>query len=269
MDNTSRSVVTRSMDKKMEVNKRILYTKLAKYYDYLVPSTTKEECDFLDEIFNKFGENKIFKILDLGCGTGRHASLLQQMGYQVTGIDLSTQMLKVAKEKSPQSTFIKMDFCSPKFENDFFDASICMWSTIGYILDKDEFRKFVRNVSRATREILILSSTNHERGNFQTDEITERVTLIPSGKITTKIMRHYDSKTEIREENYKYSIIENGKLVKLIDRNKLRLWKIREIENLLLPEFKILNVYGDYSINDIFNINNSDKKIIVAKKSIV
>lgn len=258
----------KDMNKQERVNRRILYTKLAKYYDYLAPSTTEDECQFLKEIFEKYGEGRIVKVLDLGCGTGRHASLLQKMGYQVTGIDLSTQMLKIAREKSPKSSFVKMDFCSPKFKNNFFDASICMWSTIGYILDKDEFREFVRNVSRATREILILSSTNHERGNFQTDEIAERVTLIPSGKITTKIMRHYDSKTEIREENYKYSIIENGKLVKLIDRNKLRLWKIDEIKKLLSPEFKMLNVYGSCSTKDSFDIKKSDKKIVVAVKEI-
>jgi len=53
--------------------------------------------------------------LDLGCGTGRHASLLQKMGYQVTGIDLSGPMLEIAREKSLESIFLEMDFCCPKF----------------------------------------------------------------------------------------------------------------------------------------------------------
>jgi SAM-dependent methyltransferase len=40
------------------------------------------------------------KILDIGCGTGRHAILLAQNGYIVTGIDSSKEMLKVARQKS-------------------------------------------------------------------------------------------------------------------------------------------------------------------------
>jgi len=250
----------------MKVNKRILYTKLAKYYDYLAPSTTKEECDFLDEIFNRFGDGKILKILDLGCGTGRHASLLQEMGYKVVGIDLTTPMLKVAKEKSPESTFIKMDFCSPKFNKDSFDASICMWSTIGYILDKEKFKEFIKNVSRVTKKILVLSSTNHEADYFQPNEIIEKTVRIPDGKIKTKIGRSYDNKTGIRKEKYKYCIVEKGKVINFLDKNELRLWKVDEIKKLLSPEFRILKIYGGYSTNSSFNKHISDKKIIIARK---
>lgn len=254
------------MDKNIGVNKRILYTKLAKYYDYLVPPTTKEECDFLDNIFNKFGKGQISKILDLGCGTGRHVSLLQKMGYKVTGIDSSPQMLKVAREKSPDTTFIKMNFLSPKFTRDSFDASICMWSTIGYILDKEKFKEFIKNVSRVTKEILVLSSTNHETDYFQPNEIAEKTVPIPGGKIKTKIVRHYDNKTGIREEKYGYSITEKDKRVNFMDKNRLRLWKVDEIKKLLLPEFRILKIYGSYSIKDVFNKPTSDKKIIVARR---
>lgn len=259
-------VVILNMDKQTKENKRILYTKLAKYYDYLAPLTTQQECDFLDKVFKRFGEGQILKVLDLGCGTGRHTSLLQKMGYEVTGIDLSTPMLKVAKEKSPKSAFIKMDFCSPKFSQDFFDASICMWSTIGYILDEAKFKKFVKNVSWVTRKILVLSSTNHEGDNFQPNEAAEKTTPIPRGEIKTKMMRSYDRKTGTRNEKYEYSILENGKRINLIDENKLRLWKLEEIKKLLLPEFKILKIYGDYSMDVIFNKNQSGKKIIVAEK---
>ena len=257
------------MGKQAKGNKRVLYTKLEKYYDYLAPSTTKQECDFLDKVFKKFGEGQILKILDLGCGTGRHASLLQKMGYEITGIDLSGPMLKVAKEKSPKSAFAKKDFSSPKFNKDFFDVSICMWSTIGYILNKEKFKEFIRNISKVTRRILVLSSTNHEGGNFQPNELVEKTTPIPGGEIRTRMRRNYDNKTGIRKEKYEYSILENDKRFDFIDENKLRLWKLDEIKRLLLPEFKILKIYGDYSTEVGFDKDKSDRKIIVAKKMIL
>ncbi len=245
---------------------RTLYTKLAKYYDFLAPSTTKQECVFLDKIFKKFGNGQIQKVLDLGCGTGRHAAFLQKMGYKVTGIDLSDQMLDTARKKSSESTFLKMDFCSPKFKRNFFDASICMWSTIGYILDENKFKEFVKNIAKVTKKILVLSSTNHEKDDFQSDEKSEKVILLPDGKIKTNIVRHYNNETGIREEKYKYLIIEKDRVTKFSDKNRLRLWKIEEIKRLLWPEFEILNIYGDYSVKDFFDIRKSDKKIIICKK---
>jgi ubiquinone/menaquinone biosynthesis C-methylase UbiE len=254
------------MDNREKITKRFLYTKLAKYYDYLTPKTTEEECLFLDKVFKKLGKGKVKSILDLGCGTGRHAALLQKMGYNVTGIDLSTQMLGMARKNSPNSTFLEMDFCSPKFKKDAFDASICMWSTIGYISSKEKFGEFIKNVAKITKEILVLTSTNHEADNFQTDEVDEKVTPIPQGKIKVEIKRHYNKATGVREEKYKYSIFEGDKITHLTDSNELKLWKVQELEKLLTPNFKILKIYGGYSEEASFKKDESSKKIIIAAK---
>ncbi len=55
------------------------------------------ETDFIEEEINF---NKTSKILDIGCGTGRHSIELARRGYEVTGIDLSENMLKKAAEKA-------------------------------------------------------------------------------------------------------------------------------------------------------------------------
>ena len=55
------------------------------------------ECDFIEK---EIGYNKDLKILDIGCGTGRHAIELAKRGYQVTGIDLSDSMLMRAQENA-------------------------------------------------------------------------------------------------------------------------------------------------------------------------
>ena len=58
---------------------------------------TAGECDFIEEeiLFNR---NSL--ILDLGCGTGRHAIELARRGYTVTGVDLSESMLNRARDKA-------------------------------------------------------------------------------------------------------------------------------------------------------------------------
>lgn len=67
---------------------------------------TLGECDFIER---EIGFDKTKRILDIGCGTGRHAIELAKRGYTVTGIDLSAAQLQRAKEKA-QELGLAVDF---------------------------------------------------------------------------------------------------------------------------------------------------------------
>ncbi len=67
---------------------------------------TMGECDFIER---ETGRDKTLKILDIGCGTGRHAIELTKRGYHVTGIDLSESQIKRAREKA-QEAGVAVDF---------------------------------------------------------------------------------------------------------------------------------------------------------------
>ena len=67
---------------------------------------TVGECDFLEKEINF---DKSLKILDVGCGTGRHTIELSNRGYTVTGIDLSETQLNRARQKA-ESYNLKIDF---------------------------------------------------------------------------------------------------------------------------------------------------------------
>jgi len=77
-----------------------LFENYAKKYDqepYV--HGTVGECDFIEQEINR---DKSVKILDIGCGTGRHAIELTKRGYKVTGIDLSESQLTRAREKAKE-----------------------------------------------------------------------------------------------------------------------------------------------------------------------
>lgn len=57
------------------------------------------ECDFIEVEIN---HNKNVRILDIGCGTGRHSIELAKRGYNVVGVDLSASQLRRAKEKASE-----------------------------------------------------------------------------------------------------------------------------------------------------------------------
>lgn len=67
---------------------------------------TVGECDFIEA---EIGRDKTKKILDIGCGTGRHAIKLTKRGYNVTGVDLSASQLKRAMEKAREAG-VTIDF---------------------------------------------------------------------------------------------------------------------------------------------------------------
>src|SRR6266498_3666978 len=61
------------------------------------------ECDLIERLFQRFGDDSIASVLDLGCGTGNHSLLLDQRGYEVVGVDRSASMLDHARRKAAKS----------------------------------------------------------------------------------------------------------------------------------------------------------------------
>jgi cyclopropane fatty-acyl-phospholipid synthase-like methyltransferase len=96
------------------------------YMDNSFTKNTVEEVDFvLEELSLSPGSH----ILDVGCGTGRHAIELAKRGYRVTGVDISSGMLaeaeKAAREANVDVELIHAD--ATQFTSDkLFDAAICL-----------------------------------------------------------------------------------------------------------------------------------------------
>jgi 2-polyprenyl-3-methyl-5-hydroxy-6-metoxy-1,4-benzoquinol methylase len=108
------------------------------------------ECDFLEK---EFLYDKKLKILDVGCGTGRHSIELAKRGYQITGIDLSESMLKKAREKALNMNlkinFIKHDARNLPFQEEF-DAAIMICEGGFPLMETDEMNfEILKNVTKS------------------------------------------------------------------------------------------------------------------------
>ena len=113
---------------------------------------TVGECDFIEKEINF---DKSLKILDVGCGTGRHSIELSKRGYQVTGIDLSESQLKRAKEKAEADNLI-IDFqCQDARNLPFdgeFDVAIMMCEGGFSLMETDEMNfEILKNVTKALK----------------------------------------------------------------------------------------------------------------------
>ena len=113
---------------------------------------TLGECDFIEK---DIGYNKSLKILDVGCGTGRHSIELARRGYHVIGIDLSDSMLKRAQEKAKkqhvQVRFEKHDARRLPFRSEF-DVVIMLCGGAFPLMETDEMNfRIVGNISQALK----------------------------------------------------------------------------------------------------------------------
>ncbi|MBV5320176.1 MAG: class I SAM-dependent methyltransferase [Sulfuricurvum sp.] len=71
----------------------------SQYYDLLYSDKDySREVNYIDKLI-KAHTDKALTLLDMGCGTGKHAELLCEKGYRVHGIDLSTEMLNIAEQR--------------------------------------------------------------------------------------------------------------------------------------------------------------------------
>jgi 2-polyprenyl-3-methyl-5-hydroxy-6-metoxy-1,4-benzoquinol methylase len=96
------------------------------------------ECDFIEK---EIDFNKSLKIIDIGCGTGRHSIELAKRGYKVTGIDLSESLLERAKEKvktqNLQIDFQKHDARKLPFKSEY-DLAIMLCEGAFPLMETDE-----------------------------------------------------------------------------------------------------------------------------------
>jgi SAM-dependent methyltransferase len=71
-------------------------------------------------------------LLDLACGTGRHAAEFAAMGIEVTGVDINEELLTQAREQLPGAEFVAQDMTDLDLGGARFDAITCLFDSIGY-----------------------------------------------------------------------------------------------------------------------------------------
>lgn len=89
------------------------------------------------------------RVLDLACGTGSVLSELLKHGYEAEGADYSETMLRVARRKLPRATPLwHQDARSLEIPGSPFDACVCLFDSLNYVLDLSDLEDAFRGVYR-------------------------------------------------------------------------------------------------------------------------
>ena len=128
------------------------YHELAQSYDRLTNDVDYEATvDFYYEILKREGLRPRTAV-DLACGTGSVTAILAKKGLQVTGVDMSEEMLTVAQQKAPELDNQPRFVCQPLQELRLprgVDMTVCALDSLDYITDPKDCKEAIRRVYKA------------------------------------------------------------------------------------------------------------------------
>lgn len=127
-----------------------MYNDFARYYDILMEDADYEgRTEYILSLFERF-DAKPTLLLDLACGTGEFSNRFANKGISVIGVDISEDMLAIAREKSDQKGNNILYVCQDAAELDLYgkvDGAICCLDSLNHIIDYEKFCDAISRVS--------------------------------------------------------------------------------------------------------------------------
>jgi SAM-dependent methyltransferase len=121
------------------------YHKLYAYHD------DREAADFIDKLHRQLRPAPASRVLDLGCGTGRHSKYLASLGFDVTGLDLASSSIRQARRfQQRRLRFFRHDMRVP-FGSNRYDYIFSFFTSFGYFESTSQHVKVIANVADALK----------------------------------------------------------------------------------------------------------------------
>jgi SAM-dependent methyltransferase len=122
------------------------FKEYSKYYDLLYKDKDyQSEVNYIDGLIRKFKSGGI-SLLDIGCGTGKHANILAKKGYEVTGIDISETMLKEATANFGSIAQFSLGDIRSFRLNKKFDFITSLFHVLSYQITNDDLESSFQSV---------------------------------------------------------------------------------------------------------------------------
>lgn len=228
------------------------------YYHILYKNRDHSEAElFIHNLFRELNLPSSAKILDLACGKGRHAILVNSLGYDTTGVDLSKESIEKAKRyENDHLRFFQHDMRDPIL-NRTFDVVLNLFTSFGYFQDKTENITVLKSVHTYLESdgLLLIDFMNAEK---EVLDIVPQMTKEVNG-IEFCISKRIEADNIVKDIEFK----DAGNAYHF--QEKVQLLKLQDFEGFLdQAGFDVINRFGNYQL-DLFELN-SDRLILLAKK---
>ena len=227
------------------------------YYHILYKNRNDEEAQgFMDNITNYLNMPENGTILDLACGKGRHSIYLNQLGYQVTGVDLSENSIAIAQESSNETLQFKThDMREPM--NETFDAVFNLFTSFGYFDTHEDNIKTLKAIKESINEYGF-GVIDFFNADFIIENLVAEETKEIDG-ITFHIKRSVENKKIIKEIRFK------DKGESFFFTEKVSAFTLTDFEEMMEEAgIYLLEIFGDYKLRKFYK-SQSERLIMIIK----
>lgn len=240
------------------------YRDLAFYYDKMIDVDYDNWTEFLESLFKRYDIDFIDKTaLELGCGTGNMTLRLSNLGMKVVAVDLSEEMLNVArnKVKSKGIIFINEDMTEIEFGKKFdFVFSFC--DGFNYLIEDDELFKALKKAYNHLKDDgLFIFDISSE---YKLKNLIGNNTFTYNEEDYSYIWDNYVDENII--DMYITMFVKEGKLYRRLDEHHVqRAYSKEEMINFLKGVgFNDIETYENYSFNK--DTETSERITFVVRK---
>jgi SAM-dependent methyltransferase len=230
------------------------------YHKLYFERDEQEAQSFIHKLINHLSPAHGSRMLDVGCGRGRHSKILAGLGFDVTGIDLAPDSIEYAKQfESSRLQFFLHDMRLPFWIN-YFDYAFNFFTSFGYFKTRREHDNAIRTIGGSLKPggILMFDFLNvHYAESHHISNETKKI-----NNTTFDIHRWHDE-----THFYKKININDPSLSQPINFTeivaKLSLGDFTDM--LSYQSLQVQEVFGDYHLSK-YDIDKTPRLIIIARK---
>lgn len=122
-----------------------------RYYAIGYRWNTDVECNFIEACLKTYGPPNAKRLLDIGCGAGRHMTELAQRGYQLTGVDIQPEMVAYVQEEAKKARVPMQAHVGDLRRltiTGTYDAAFCFMDTFRFLLTNEAILSHLRTVAK-------------------------------------------------------------------------------------------------------------------------
>ena len=248
----------------MKNNKFHQFGILAQYYDILnYNADYKKVADYIEDVFTLY-KIKPRLVLDLACGTGNLTVELAKRGYDMTGIDLSADMLSAAFNKAAGHNilWLNQDMCAFELYGTV-DAVACCFDSLNYILDEENIRKCFALVYNYLNPGGVFVFDVNSKYRFESVYASNNFVL-ETDRVFCSWQNYYDKKNKTCDFDITlFALQQEGyyKRYEEIQREKYHGVEFLE-KSLIDAGFEDFNLFYDFSVNLKYSEKNKKRERI-------
>ncbi|WP_291274613.1 bifunctional 2-polyprenyl-6-hydroxyphenol methylase/3-demethylubiquinol 3-O-methyltransferase UbiG [Flavobacterium sp.] len=227
------------------------------YYHILYKDRNDNEAQFfMDNLTHYLNLPEEAQILDLACGKGRHSIYLNSLGFEVTGVDISENSIKIANESANDKLHFHVHDMRENLPHRY-DAIFNLFTSFGYFDNEEDNIKTLKAIKNSLTEygfgVIDFLNADYVIANLVPKEIK-----IVDG-IKFEINRYVENKKIIKEIHFS----DQGKNYTF--KEKVSALTLNDFEKMMeVCDIYLLDIFGDYKLHKFYK-NQSERLIMIFK----